>query len=160
MAFASCHCHNGNHIHAFVQEHVHRVYTIILGVQFISMSMCMRARFGVYVTDMHNCLCKLLCMCLMCTQVLCMRASTSSILHTHACVYMSEIKNMSCQVHPHVCLVKFKLSSTIHMLLRWRDTIKAYVIRVNGLCNKFYHIHTHAACFNICAQFVDTQRAN
>ena len=33
------------------------------------------------------------------TQVLCTRASMSWILRAHTCIYVSEIKNVSCRVH-------------------------------------------------------------
>ena len=66
---------------------------------YVYTSTCMRTRFGVYITDTHTCLCKLSCTCLVHTQVLCMRVSMSSILHAHACIYMSEMKIVSCQVH-------------------------------------------------------------
>ena len=39
------------------QEHVHRVYTVVLGLQFIYMPRCTQTRFGVYVPDMHACFC-------------------------------------------------------------------------------------------------------
>ena len=94
--------HDENHNHALVQEHVHRVYTVILGSQFIYMPMHMQTWFGMYITDMHACLCKLLCTCLVCTCVLCKRASTSLMLCTQACIYMSDMQNVLLCVHaPH-----------------------------------------------------------
>ena len=52
----------------------------------------MQFRFGMYITDMYVCSCKLSHTPQVHTQVLCMRASTSMILHTYTCIYTSEIK--------------------------------------------------------------------
>ena len=79
------------------------------------MSTYIQTRFGVYVTDMHVCLCKLLCTYLVCTRVLYLRASMSLIhVHMHAYIYTSEMKNMSCRVYgAHM----FSLSCTIYDIL-------------------------------------------
>ena len=37
-------CHKGNHNHTLIQEHVHEVYAVILGLQFIYKSMYMQTR--------------------------------------------------------------------------------------------------------------------
>ena len=60
--------------------------------------MCMRARFGVYKTDMHACSCKLSCTYLVHMSAL-MRASILSISRAHACICANEMKNVSCWVH-------------------------------------------------------------
>ena len=73
---------------------------VILGLQFIYTSMCMQTRFGMYIADIHPCLCKLLYTCLVHTWALRKRATTSLILYTHTSLYMSEMKNESCWVHP------------------------------------------------------------
>ena len=94
-------CYDWNHNHTIVQEHVHRVYTVILGLKFIYKSTCMQPKFGMYITDMH--MCKLSFTHLMRTRRLCTRASTSSIWHAHTCIYASEMKNVSYRVHgPHM----------------------------------------------------------
>ena len=48
-------CLDGNH--ALGQEHVHRVYTVVLGLQFVYTPRCTQTRFGVYIPDMHVCFC-------------------------------------------------------------------------------------------------------
>ena len=72
------------------------MYTIILD---LCTSMCMQTRFGMYVTDMHVCLCKLSCTYLEHTQVFCTRVSASSILCACSCIYTSEMKNVSYRAH-------------------------------------------------------------
>ena len=84
-------CHDGNRNYTLVQEHVHRVNTFILGLQFVYTSTCMQARLGVYVTDIHTCSCKLSYTHLVCTQVLCTKASMSAILCANTCIYASEM---------------------------------------------------------------------
>ena len=100
-----------------VQNHVHKVYTVILGLQFIYTSTCLWTRFGVDLTDIHTCLCKLLCIFLVHTWVLCTRAATSSILHKHACILCKWNEKHVVLSTPlymaHACLIKFKLSCTV-----------------------------------------------
>ena len=105
-----------------------------LAYSYVYTSSCMRTRFGVHITNLHACLCKLSCKHLVHTQVLFMRAFTSSISCAHACIYTGEMK-MCCveyMIHAHMhaftwvkwkmccveymmhtCLVKFKFSCTI-----------------------------------------------
>ena len=37
------------------QQHVHRVYIVILGLQFINTSKCIQTRFGMYLMCTHAC---------------------------------------------------------------------------------------------------------
>ena len=84
MAFVSCVamgkslsgicvlCCDRNHNHVLVQNmFIEFIPSCILGLQFIYTSMCIRTRFGMYITDMYTCSYKLLCKHLVCTQVLC-----------------------------------------------------------------------------------------
>ena len=79
------------------KEQVHRVYTVILDLQFIYTSMCMQKRFGMYITDMHMYLCKLSCTCLVHTWMPCTRASTLLILCTHAHIYKCVVSRTWCR---------------------------------------------------------------
>ena len=65
---------------------------------------CMQTRFSVYRTDIHVSSSKSSCTCLVCTWVLCMRASKSLISRVHACICMSETKNVLCWVHGCNCV--------------------------------------------------------
>ena len=97
-----------------------RVYTVFLGLQFIYTWTYMRTRLGVYITDMHVCLCKLLCTRLVCTWVLCTKASISSIMCAHACIYTREMKTCHVEYMMQACLVKFKLCCTTTVYC-WRS---------------------------------------
>ena len=46
-------CHDGNN--TLVQQHVHGVYIVILGSQFINTSKCMQTRFGMYLMCTYAC---------------------------------------------------------------------------------------------------------
>ena len=99
-----------------------------------------QGRFGMYITDMHMCLCKLSCTRLVHTRVLCPRASMSSISRAHACIYASERK--TCHVEymhmVHVCLVKFKiLSCTIpHVFIKQIVNYQHTCILITYVFNK------------------------
>ena len=82
------------------KNYVHKADAVSLAYNSHSYtSTCTQTRFGVYATDMHTCLCKLSCTRPVCTRVLCMRNSMSSILCAHACMYPKEMKNVLYQVH-------------------------------------------------------------
>ena len=78
--------------YTLVHEHVYRVYSTVLGLQFA----CMRN---------PNLVCAFLtCMCASCTRLVCTRdlctlGSTSSILRAHEGLHTCEMKNVLCQAH-------------------------------------------------------------
>ena len=114
------HCNDN---HTLLQEHIHRVYAVILGLQFIYMSTCMQTRL--YVTDMHMCLCELSCTCLVYTWVLCTRTlHHQSCMHTHT---YTQVKWKMCHVECVMCLVKYKLSCTV--------VISAPGVKIVNKCN-------------------------
>ena len=71
--------------YTLVHEHVYRVYSTVLGLQFA----CMRN---------PNLACAS-CTRLVHARELCMVDLTSSILCAHACLHVCEMKNMFCQAH-------------------------------------------------------------
>ena len=66
-------CHDGNN--TLVQQHVHRVYIVILGLQFIYTSKCIQTRFGMYLMCTHPC----------------------ANYHAHTSVYMSALHESFCR---------------------------------------------------------------
>ena len=46
-------CHEENH--TLVHDHVHRVYTAFLGIQFACMPKCMQSKLGMCIPDIHVC---------------------------------------------------------------------------------------------------------
>ena len=80
--------HEGGY--TLVHEHVYRVYSAVLSLQFERT--CNPNLACAFLTCTHAS-----CTRLVYTQELCMIGLTSSILHAHACLHECEMKNVLCQ---------------------------------------------------------------
>ena len=102
---------------------------------------------------MHMCSCKLSCIHLVCTQVLCTKAYVSLISSAHACIYVSEIKNTLCQVHGACVFIQFKLSCTVdHALASIGQSMQLIISYVPTIITG-YHTNTIVKCTKYYSYF-------